>query len=235
MVKVREFDYEFLHDIDGNAILKRIERIARTCYKSEGLICEGSDIKLISKLMGFNPPHLAMIEHGERISILFHVDRGVGNEIIRQRLTYHSQFGMGFGFDGDISYAEKSTRWLFLAGDKFGNEITVVRPCSVEPNSQDYKDWLEACIKDEEIYIRRIKNGVKPQIARGNLPLSLYTEIVITTNLTEWLYILNRRTDSTVHPDLQKLMLRLLRDLHEKIPVIFDSLYELRLKEIEKL
>lgn len=40
---------------------KKIEQIARVCYKSEDKICEGSDFKMIKNLVGRK--HLAMLEH----------------------------------------------------------------------------------------------------------------------------------------------------------------------------
>lgn len=40
---------------------KKIERIARICYKSEDKICEGSDIKMVQSLL--KRRHMAMVEH----------------------------------------------------------------------------------------------------------------------------------------------------------------------------
>lgn len=41
--------------------MKHIERIGRICYKSEDIICEGSDRSFVEKL--FKRKHLAMLEH----------------------------------------------------------------------------------------------------------------------------------------------------------------------------
>ena len=49
---------------------KKIERIARICYKSEDKICDGSDLKMIANLL--KRKHLAMIEHA---SACFEVDQ----------------------------------------------------------------------------------------------------------------------------------------------------------------
>lgn len=40
---------------------KKIEQIARICYKSEDKICEGSDIKMVQNLL--KRQHMAMVEH----------------------------------------------------------------------------------------------------------------------------------------------------------------------------
>lgn len=48
--------------IDEPSITKKIERIARICYKSEDKITEGTDIKMIKSLI--KNQHTAMLEHG---------------------------------------------------------------------------------------------------------------------------------------------------------------------------
>ena len=55
--------YEILKPIDGKTPLQQVEKIARVCYKSEGLITEDgqSAVKLIKKLIGAG--HEAMLEH----------------------------------------------------------------------------------------------------------------------------------------------------------------------------
>ena len=58
-------------EIKLNNSLKQIERCARLCYKSEGKICEGSDLKIINTLAAKD--HSAMLEHGT-IYLKFHTD-----------------------------------------------------------------------------------------------------------------------------------------------------------------
>lgn len=65
-----------------------IERAARTCYKSEGLIREGSDSLLIKKLI--ERGHEAMLEHAS-VSFLLTTDRGVTHEAVRHRLASFAQ------------------------------------------------------------------------------------------------------------------------------------------------
>lgn len=49
--------------IEEPSITKKIERIARICYKSEDKIGEGTDSKMITTLL--ERQHLAMLEHGD--------------------------------------------------------------------------------------------------------------------------------------------------------------------------
>ena len=85
---------EILSTIDGDAVLKTIESVARTCYKSEDLITDDSAKKMVSNLL--RNGHEAMIEHGDSITIKFICDRGVSHEIVRHRL---------------FSFAQESTRY----------------------------------------------------------------------------------------------------------------------------
>ena len=78
----------------------------------------------------------------------------------------------------------------------------------------------------EKIYMKLIKEGAKPEQARSVLPNSLKTEIVMTANLRELKWILKLRCSKPAHPQIRELMLPLLKELHEKIPVVFDEEYE---------
>ena len=61
-------------EIDSQRIMKKIERIGRVCYKSEGNINEESAEKFISNIINRN--HVSVIEH-ESISVRIICDRGV--------------------------------------------------------------------------------------------------------------------------------------------------------------
>ena len=63
------------------------------------------------------------------------------------------------------------------------------------------------------------------------LPNSLKTEIVMTTNIREWLHILNLRCSNAAHPQIREIMLPLLDELHKRIPVLFDKLFGKYLKK----
>lgn len=87
-------NYEILTPIDGEYILKTLEKVARTCYKSEDKITDESAKTLVQKLI--NSGHEAMIEFFD-FTVKFVCDRGVSHEIVRHRLA---------------SYAQESTRYV---------------------------------------------------------------------------------------------------------------------------
>ena len=148
----------------------------------------------------------------ETFSVLFTVDRGVTHELVRMR---------------DCSFAQESTRYCNYNLGKFGNEITVIKPCFWDEDSVMYKEWKMAMTDSEIHYFELIKLGAKPQEARDALPTSVKADIVMTTNLAEWKHIFNLRAcDSTgpAHPQMAEIMRPLLREMKQKYPFAFGDL-----------
>lgn len=210
MVKIIEQSYEILTPINGLDILKGIERAARTCYKSEGLITDdgNSAKKLVKKLV--ENGHLAMIEHGINISVKFITDRGVSHELVRHRIA---------------SFAQESTRYCNYAKDKFDNQISVIMPIfEGDSDSAIIVAWEQAMQYAELKYLEMIRFGASPQLARSVLPNSLKTEIIVTANIREWMHIFSLRTNKAAHPQIRALMIPLLEELKTRIPVLFDEI-----------
>ena len=65
------------------------------------------------------------------------------------------------------------TRYCNYSLDKFGNEITVIKPCFCNEESTIYKEWKMAMADSEIHYFELIKLGAKPQEARDALPTSV--------------------------------------------------------------
>lgn len=147
------------------------------------------------------------------ISVRFTCDRGVSHELVRHRLA---------------SFSQESTRYANYSHNKFGREITVIKPCFWDEGSPEYKEWLSTMENAENAYLRLIEMGARAEQARSVLPNSLKTEIVMTCNVREWRHVLNLRCSSASHPQMRELMLPLLAELHERVPVIFDDIYEKR-------
>lgn len=65
---------------------------------------------------------------------------------------------------------------------------------------------------------------VPPEIARSVLPLSLATKVAMTTNYREWRHIFKLRCEEHAHPDMRDLMIPLLHEVKQRIPVVFDDI-----------
>jgi len=215
-MKIIDPYFEILHMPDGEYILKHIELAARTCYKSEDRITQDSAPKLLKALL--KSGHHSVFEH---ISITVRIvcDRGISHELVRHRLC---------------SFSQESTRYANYTKDKFGNEITVIRPFFWDENSSKYKEWLKALNQAEESYLKLIEIGASPQEARSVLPNSLKTDIIVTANLREWRHIFNLRCGKASHPQIRQIMLPLLKEFNEKIPVMYEEPFERYKKDILK-
>ena len=195
--------FDILTPIKGDE-LKKIELAGRTCYKSEDRISDDSAKDFVKMLI--DRGHEAMLEHSS-LSVKFICDRGVSHEIVRHRIA---------------SFAQESTRYCNYSKEKFGSELTFIKPCFFEGTAYDL--WSAAMLNSETIYFGLLSQGATPQQARSVLPNSLKTEIVVTANYREWRNILKLRTAKAAHPQMREIMIPLLNELKTRIPVIFDDI-----------
>ena len=140
--------------------------------------------------------------HVKRITARFTCDRGVSHEIVRHRV---------------MSFAQESTRYCNYGKDKFGNELTFIKPHNepvltgpLEANST----FVTAMMQAERNYFDMLDEGFKPQIARQVLPHALKTEVVVTGFESDWEHFFELRTAGAAHPDMRKLALELQEKLN---------------------
>ena len=210
-MKIIDPSHFFETPIDGEhgmAMLRLIERAARTCYKSECKITSESAGEFVRKIAQVKK-HVSVIEHAS-VTVRFVCDRGVSHELVRHRLA---------------AYSQESTRYCNYAADKFGREITVIRPPFWSECDKRWLFWMAACEAAESAYLTLLDYGATPQEARAVLPNSLKTEIVMTANLREWRHVLQLRWACAAHPQMQQLMRPLLADFQRHLPELFDDLY----------
>lgn len=140
--------------------------------------------------------------HEKRITAKFICDRGVSHEFVRHRV---------------FSFAQESTRYCNYSKDKFGNELTFIKPSWIEESidslNQEFRDtdrddtsiFIRALRSAEEEYFTLLNNGWKPQQARQVLPNATKTELVMTGFESDWEHFLSLRTSKNAHPDAKKL------------------------------
>lgn len=208
-MKIINASTEILTPITGDEI-RRIEYAGRTCYKSEDKITDDSAKKFVENLI--KRGHEAMLEHSS-LSVKFICDRGVSHELVRHRLA---------------SFAQESTRYCNCSKDKFGKELTFIKPIFLEEGSDSYKYWENAMADAEISYFSMLDSGCTPQEARSVLPNSIKTEVVMTANYREWrhfFWLRAARKTGPAHPQMEELTVPLLKEVVNKIPVVFDDIY----------
>lgn len=208
MVKIIEQSFEILTPIDGNQILKHIEKCGRTCYQSYENETEdtSSAEKMIKMLIKMG--HESVLEHF-LITIKAKIDIGNYKDLTRHRFA---------------SFSIESTRFCNYSKGKFGNELTVISPCNMDKNSGIYHTWLKTMNDIEKAYIDMSEMGAKPDQLRMILPHSLAAEVTMSANLREWRHIFKMRCQKAAHPSVRQIMLQVLNEFKKQIPVIFDDL-----------
>lgn len=217
VMKIIEPYFEILHMAKAEDIYRHLEVAARNCYKSEDNIAQGTAEHFLQRIL--RSGHESVIEHIS-ISVRIVCDRGVLAELTRHRIA---------------SFSVESTRYANYSKDKFGSEITVIKPFFWSEGSEQYCEWEKAMAACEEAYMALIKSGAKAQEARSVLPNSLKTDIIITANIREWIHIFNLRCAKASHPQMRQIMLPLLDEFNRRLPVLFGILYEKYSNDINQL
>lgn len=183
------------------AIQKRLEENEELSYTTGGEVRE-----LFYRDLSYEE----MLVHYD-FTVKFICDRGVSHEIVRHRVA---------------SYAQESTRYCNYSKGNVG-DVTFIRPCFFTENSVEMDNWVDSCMKAEQLYKDFILIGRTPQEARSILPNSLKTEVVMTANLREWRHFLSLRACGSTgkpHPQMLEVAVPLLKELRERVPVVFDDL-----------
>lgn len=222
-MKIIEPYIELEDKIDGQTILKKIERTGRVCYKSENRITKDNAERFVKSIL--DRGHESVLEHVS-ISVRVICDRGVTHEIVRHRVS---------------SYSQESIRYCNYSNDKFDNELTFIKPCWFKYSTSDImqeedfydsemnesdKDWLHHMKRCENIYFDMLKHGATPEQARSILPNSLKTEIVMTMNLREWRHFLKLRCSNKAHPQTREIANMILEAFKKEIPIVFNDIEE---------
>ena len=195
-----------MNDFDGEEVMKFLELCGRTAYQSAKNIIDDSAEKFIRNII--KRGHESVLEH---FSCTFKIicDRGVMAELTRHR---HASFTI------------ESTRFNDYSSKKFGNELTVIRPCFWAEETNAYHWWEFDMEEIEKTYLNWREEEVPPEQVRAILPNSLKTEIIMTANLREWRHILKLRTAKDAHPQMRQVAEMILATLKRKLPVIFEDI-----------
>jgi thymidylate synthase (FAD) len=217
-MKILKPDFEFMVNIDGEAVLKHLEMCGRECYQSSHKVTEDSASRFVANLIKHG--HESVLEHFS-FTVHFNVDRGITHEMVRHRIA---------------SFSQESTRYCNYENDQFGGEIKVIdiregikldtkmKDMSVHLINEILREWMLAMEDAESHYIRMISLGASPQIARSVLPNSTKSGITITANVREWRKILQLRTPLSAHPQMREIMIPFLSECRAIMPVLFDDI-----------
>jgi thymidylate synthase (FAD) len=245
-MKIIKPSYEIRTSLSENGlyILKDLEEDSRTCYRSEVQATNDGESakKLVRHLI--RSGHEAAIE-GYDIKVRFVCDRGVSHELVRHRMASFTQestrwcnyadgkFGSEItviepvefeGLDEDKKQEACDLRSLAMYGSSTDANEADYSLMEMGSDYIAYAYWEYSCNEAENSYMQLLRLNFTPQMARSVLPNSLKTVINVKANVREWRHILKLRTAPDAHPEMRRLMVPLLREFQQKIPVLFDDI-----------
>lgn len=138
------------------------------------------------------------------VGVKFIVNRAVTHELVRHR---------------PCSFLQESQRYCRYSHDKFGNEVTFIRPVFFEEDSSEFEAWRKAMEETEKLYLKLLETST-PQAARTVLPNSCKTEIITYCNLEEWRHIFNLRTSPAAEPSMREVMVPLEKEMKGRFAVL---------------
>ena len=143
------------------------------------------------------------------------------NEYYPKRYTVHMILDRGvmdeFRTHVGLSHLAESTRYCNYSKDKFGNEVTFIKPCWLNlptdyavysgDNGSDY--FMQALEDAENWYLNLLKEGLTPQQARSVLPLGIKSELISCGFKEAWENFFYRRCAKDAHPMAREIAIPL--------------------------
>ena len=188
--------------LDGIDLLRRIEFCGRISHRSEDAQTLDSYDRFIRAVV-VGHGDWSIVEHAS-VSAEILVDRGIQTEIVRHRLA---------------SYTIESTRFVNYEKKM---PASFVKPDDISPAA--YGHWEHAIENCEQWYRDMLAHGCAPQIARDVFPLALAGLIVMTCNLRQWRHFFIMRSTKEAHPKMRRVVIPLLEEFKNKIPILFEDL-----------
>lgn len=204
---------EIYHQYDDNPVVGAMvgDLAARFPFLFEGVYDPETALPLggritVSKLglgqvMDLPAPLLARHRF---VGVKFVVNRAVTHELVRHR---------------PCSFLQESQRYCRYSQDKFGNQVTFVKPVFFAEDSNEYGLWKQAMEQTEKIYLKLLETST-PQAARTVLPNSCKTEIITYCNLAEWRHIFSLRTSAAAEPSMREIMIPLEKEMKRRFPIL---------------
>lgn len=143
--------------------------------------------------------------HQRRTTVKFVTNRAVSHELVRHR---------------SMSFMQESQRYVAYDKDKFGNELTFIKPAWKQPelgedtNETILMNLLFSHIEDTYMKLRAFE--LTPQQARTVLPNATKTELYMCGFDKDWEHFFDLRDKTHVDPQMYDLVHPLRKDFYEK-------------------
>ena len=200
-MKIEEMGLQFLNEKD---LLSYVGNVAGECYNSS----KDLDKCIQRALNCIKRGHHSPFEHAN-ITLKCTIDRGVSHALVRHR---------------HCAFQQSSTIY-----QKF-DEIECIDPRLNGPiEGTVYLNKTDAYEHAERLYHDLLNDGEPPSSARDVLPNALATNLIITTNIRQWMYMIQRRCGPGDSDNMHEWCKRVRAWFEEHYPQLllaFDTWYE---------
>ena len=121
-----------------------------------------------------------------------------------------------------VHNCQESQRYCNYNKDKFGAQVTFIKPSWWDVATDSKEEFKEALLKAEDAYLKAVKawderkpdkrfrtgfkgNPLSPQMARMILPNATKTELIMTGFESDWEFFFKLRCSQAAHPDARYL------------------------------
>ena len=146
--------------------------------------------------------------HQRRTTVKFITNRAVSHELVRHR---------------SMSFMQESQRYVAYDKDKFGNELTFIKPAWKQPELDEQTNEAvlthQSFANIEDTYMKLRSLGLTPQQARIVLPNATKTELYMCGFDKDWEHFFDLRDKTHVDPQMYDLV----HPLHEDYEKTIES------------
>ena len=192
---------QFVHPLDGIAVLAELDSAARTCYKSEGKMTSENLGNVVKNCIANG--HTSVLEHVQ-LSFILKIDNGILRELTRHR---------------HASYSVESTRYC-----RYDKGVRFIEPLEFDRDSKAFELWKNSCQQCEDAYTEMLNMGLQPQEARSVLNFSVACEMRFSINIRSLINLLTLRCAKGAHAHIKEVFIPLLLRLQQEIPYVFDKI-----------
>ena len=157
--------------------------------------------------------------HHKRYTVHMILDRGVMDE-------FRTHVG--------LSHLAESTRYCNYSKDKFGREVTFIKPCWLDIPLGDYgisslpgdnilglsgatMVFIGSLLDAEDYYLTLLGEGWTPQQARSVLPLGIKSELISCGFEDAWKNFFDRRCAADAHPMAREIAIPMKEEFKKQI------------------
>jgi len=161
--------------------------------------------------------HGSVLEHAHYSLLLEGISRSLTHELVRHRIMNYSQLSQRYVDESDASFVVPPA----IVGDE---TLEGMWRTQIEAAQRSYVALVEQLMERYAWVADRVhRRKMAREAARGVLPNSTETKIVVTGNARAWRTMLELRSSEGAELEIRRLAVAILRLLQQEAPAFFND------------